>query len=210
MKYANAVNVKQYKKLPKSEREDFGFWYRLPKLYEWGGERFEDYWKQNYPIQFRLREGIENLLISISVFKDKLIENTWTRIFPKNAWARKVIPHTYSDKPELIQDFLFACIIDFVENEPIEYTDWESSKEHKQTWKTINNLYKFAKYTLPARKKRINELMSESYGEESLTKFAGKPENPTIMELIALEKQTEKEMQQNLLEIVKIRQFLWT
>ena len=123
MKYANAVNVKEYKELPKSEREDFGFWYRLPKLYEWGGEKFEDYWKQNYPIQFRIREGIENLLISISVLKDKLIENTWTKIFPKNAWARKVVPNLWCDKPELIQDFLFACIIDFVEKEPIDMTD---------------------------------------------------------------------------------------
>ena len=52
MKYANAVNVKEYRKLPRPEREDFGFWYRLPKMYELDGESFEDYWKQNYPIQF--------------------------------------------------------------------------------------------------------------------------------------------------------------
>ena len=210
MKYANAVNVKQYKELPKSEREDFGFWYRLPKLYEWGGETFENYWKQNYPIQFRLREGIENLLISISVFKDKLIENTWTKIFPKNEWVRKVIPHTYSDKPELIQDFLFASIIDFVENEPIYMTDWQSDKKRAEIWKTIDKSYKFAKYTLPARTKRINEMLSESYDEESLMKFVENPENPIIEELSALEKQTETEIQQNLIEIVKIRQYLWT
>ena len=198
MKNVNAINVKQYKELPKSEREVFGFWYRLPKLYEWGGERFEDYWKQNYPIQFRIRDGVENLLISISVFKDKLIENTWTKIFPKNAWARKIIPHTYSDKPELIQDFLFASIIDFVDNEPTEYTDWESSNEHKQTWKTINNLYKFAKYTLPARRNRLNEMMSELYDEKSLMEFVDKSDDPRYEEMSALEKQTETEIQQNL------------
>ena len=210
MKTANVTNVTQYKELPKSEREAFGFWYRLPKLYEWGGERFEDYWKSNYPIQFRIREGIENLLISISVYKDKLIENTWTRIFPKNAWARKIIPHTYSDKPELIQDFLFACIIDFVENEPTEYTDWESSKEHKQTWETINKLYKFAKHTLPARRNRLNEMLSELYDEKSLMEFVDKSDDSRYEEMSALEKQTETEIQQNLLEIVKIRQYLWT
>ena len=210
MKNVNAINVKQYKELPKSEREAFGFWYRLPKLYEWGGERFEDYWKQNYPIQFRIREGIENLLISFSVFKDKLIDNTWTRIFPKNTWARKIVPHTYSDKPELIQDFLFACIIDFVENEPTEYTNWESSKKHKQTWETINKLYKFAKHTLPTRRKRLDEMMSELYTEKSLMEYVDKPDDPRYEEMSALEKQTEKEIQKNLLEIVKIRQYLWT
>jgi hypothetical protein len=210
MKTVNAINVKQYKELPKSEREIFGFWYRLPKLYEWGGERFEDYWKKHYPIQFRVREGIENLLISISVLKDKLIENTWTRIFPKNTWARKIVPHTYSDKPELIQDFLFACIIDFVDNEPTEYTDWESSKEHKQTWETINKLYKFAKHTLPARRKRLDEMMSGLYDEKSLMEFVDKSDDPRYEEMSALEKQTETEIQQNLLEIVKIREYLWT
>ena len=210
MKYAKAVSVKQYKELPKSEREVFGFWYRTPELYELGGETFEDYWKQNYPIQFRIREGIENLLISISVFKDKLIENTWTRIFPKNAWARKVVPHTYSDKPELIQDFLFASIIDFVENEPIDMTDWQSDKKRAEIYRSIENLYKFAKYTLPARRKRLDELISELYDEESLMKFVDKSDDPKYEELSFLEKQTEKEIQQNLLEIVKIRQYLWT
>jgi hypothetical protein len=210
MKSANVVNVKQYKELPKSEREVFGFWYRLPKLYEWGGERFEDYWKQNYPIQFIIREGIENLLISISVFKDKLIENTWTKIFPKNAWARKIVPHTYSDKPELIQDFLFASIIDFVENEPIDMTDWQSDKKRAEVYRNIENVYKFAKYTLPARRKRLDELMTELYDEKSLMEFVDKSDDPRFEEMSALEKQTESEIQRNLLEIIKIRQHLWT
>ena len=210
MKNVNVSNVKQYKELPKSEREVFGFWYRLPKLYEWGGERFEDYWKQNYPIQFRIRDGIENIFITLSVWKDKLIENTWTRTFPKNAWARKIIPHTYSDKPELIQDFLFACIIDFVENEPIDMTDWQSYKKRAEIYRNIENLYKFAKYTLPARRKRLEELMSELYDEKSLMEFVDKSDDPRYEEMSVLEKQTETEIQQNLLQIVKIREYLWT
>ena len=179
-------------------------------MYEWGGERFEDYWKQNYPIQFRIRDGIENIFITLSVWKDKLIENTWTRTFPKNAWARKIIPHTYSDKPELIQDFLFACIIDFVENEPIDMTDWQSDKKRAEIYRNIENLYKFAKYTLPARRKRLEELMSELYDEKSLMEFVDKSDDPRYEEMSVLEKQTETEIQQNLLQIVKIREYLWT
>ena len=41
-------------------------------------------------------------------------------------------------------------------------------------------------------------------------KFGDKLDNSTIKELSALEKQTETEIQQNLIEIVKIRQYLWT
>ena len=103
----------------------FGFWYRLPRLYEVGGGRFEDYWRENYPIQFRLRETCENVYISMSVFKRKLIENVWERMFPKNQWARNAIPHNYSDKIELVQEFLFECVIDFVENEPFESINWK-------------------------------------------------------------------------------------
>ena len=210
MKYANAVNVKQYKELPKSEREDFGFWYRLPKLYELDGGSFEDYWKSNYPFQFFVRNTFENFWITLSVWKDKFIDNIWRRCFPRNEWARKVIPHNYSDKPELIQDFLFASIIDFVENEPVYDIDWLSDKKRTEVWRQIDKSYKFAKYTLPARKKRIKEMLSESYDEEHFMKFGDKPDNSKIKELSALEKQTETEIQQNLIEIVKIRQYLWT
>lgn len=210
MKLANAVNVAQYKELPKSEREVFGFWYRTPELYELGGETFEDYWKKHYPIQFRIRNGVENLLISISVLKDKIRDNTWRRLFPKNAWARKLIPHTWCDKPELIQDFLFECIIDFVENEPIDMTDWQSDKKLAEIYRNIEKLYKFAKYTLPTRRKRLDEMMSELYDGKSLMEFDDKSDNPIYEEMSALEKQTETEIQQNLLEIVKIRQYLWT
>lgn len=210
MKNVNATNVKQYKELPESEREVFGFWYRLPKFYEWGGERFEDYWKKHYPVQFRIRDGVENFWITLSVWKDKIIDNTWRRLFPRNAWARKIIPHTYSDKVELIQDFLFASIIDFVENEPIDMTDWQSDKKHAEIYRDIEKLYKFAKHTLPARRKRLDEMMSELYDEESLMEFVDKSNDPKYEELSALEKQTETEIQQNLLQIVKIREYLWT
>ena len=53
-------------------------------------------------------------------------------------------------------------------------------------------------------------MLSELYDEESFMKFDDKSENPIIKELSALEKQTEKEIQQNLVEIVKIREHLWT
>ena len=117
MKNVNVSNVKDYDALPTSERECYGI-YRTPEFYEMKGESFEDYWKQKYPIQFFVRNSSENFWITLSVWKDKIIDNTWRRLFPRNAWARKIIPHTYSDKVELIQDFLFASIIDFVEKNP--------------------------------------------------------------------------------------------
>ena len=89
-------------------------------------------------------------------------------------------------------------------------TYWQSDKKRAEIYRNIENLYKFAKYTLPARRKRLDEMMSELYDEKSLMEFVDKSNNPRYEELSALEKQTEKEIQQNLLKIVKIRQYLWT
>ena len=36
---------------------------------------------------------------------------------PRQKWLTKHIPNTWKDKPELIQDILFACLIDYVEGE---------------------------------------------------------------------------------------------
>ena len=94
------------------------------------------------------------------MWKDKLIDNTWRRIFPKNKWARKIIPHTYSDKVELIKDFLFASIVDFIENEPIGYTDWESSEIHSDAFKRINKCYAFIKKEMS---KSRNEVVKVKY-----------------------------------------------
>lgn len=36
---------------------------------------------------------------------------------PRQKWLTKHIPNTWKDKPELVQDILFACLIHFVEEE---------------------------------------------------------------------------------------------
>ena len=53
-------------------------------------------------------------------------------------------------------------------------------------------------------------MLSELYTEDNLMEFIDKSDDRKYEELSALEKQTEKEIQQNLLEIVKIREYLWT
>ena len=209
MKTVKVSNVKDYDNLGKSEREAFGFWYRLPYLYEVGGERFEDYWKKQYPIQFRIRAGVENLLISVSILKDKLIDNIWKRCFPRNRWARKVIPHTYSDKTELIKNFLFASIIDFVENEDIDMTDWDSTEKMSDVRKRINICYDFVKTILPDRELEIEKLLHETYGDLELEDILNRPHDKE-QELKKLEETLEEDIQYYLTEIVQLRNYLWT
>jgi len=210
MKSAKASNLSEYKKLSKSERECFGL-YRTPEFYEMNGESFEDYWKSNYPIQFTIRNSSENFWITLSVWKDKIIDNTWRRLFPKNKWARKSIPHTYSDKVELIKDFLFASIVDFIENEPVEFTNWESSETNTDAFKRINKCYAFVKKEMPEKQNKIDELMDDLYGGRELDDFfSEKEEDKMFDEINKLSKDLEDEIQFYCVEIVSLRNFLWT
>ena len=210
MKPANASNLTEYKKLPKSEREFFGV-YRAPEFYEMNGDSFEEYWKQKYPIQFFVRNSSENFWITLSVWKDKIIDNTWRRLFPKNKWARKAIPHTYSDKVELIKDFLFASIVDFIENEPVEFTDWEADELHTDAFRRINKCYAFIKKELSEKQNKIDELMDDLYGNRELGDFFSKDvEDEMFDEINKLSKELEEEIQFYCVEIVSLRNFLWT
>ena len=210
MKPAKASNLAEYKKLPKSEREIFGV-YRTPEYYEMNGDSFEDYWKQKYPVQFFVRNSSENFWITLSVWKDKIIDNTWRRLFPKNKWARKIIPHTYSDKVELIKDFLFASIVDFIENEPIEITDWDSSKTHKDAFRRINKCYSFIKKEMPEKQNKIDELMDDLYGDTDINNFFTiEQEDEMFDEINKLSNELEQEIQFYCIEIVQLRNYLWT
>ena len=210
MKPANASNLSEYKKLPKAEREVLGI-YRTPEFYEMNGESFEEYWKQKYPVQFFVRNSSENFWITLSVWKDKIIDNTWRRLFPKNRWARKIIPHTYTDKVELIKDFLFASIVDFIENEPTELTDWESNKVHTDAFRRINKCYAFIVKELPEKQNKIDELMDDLYGNRELGDFFNEDvEDEMFDEINKLSKELEEEIQFYCVEVVSLRNFLWT
>lgn len=213
MKYINVSNVKEYEKLSFSERHFLGFWYRLPMYYEINqDETFEEYWKRKYPFQFFIRNTIENILISIEVIKDKIIDNTWRKLVPRNSWARKTIPHTYCDKPELIKEFLFASIVDFVENENIDLTDWEANETMSEVKNTIDEIYKFVKQTFPYKEARIEKLRSALYAEKSFEQLLGDPDydKDSFDRLKNLETELDTEIQQKLIQIIEIREYLWT
>ena len=46
-------------------------------------------------------------------------------VIPENRWAVKPVKRTWQDKPELIAEWLYAAVIDFVESEDcFNATDW--------------------------------------------------------------------------------------
>lgn len=55
------------------------------------------------------------------VFSKYFWNDIWYKITaffnPRQKWLTKHIPNTWKDKPELIQDILFACLVHYVEEE---------------------------------------------------------------------------------------------
>ena len=141
--------------------------------------------------------------------------------FPQNRWATKAIPRRYSDKPELIRDFLFAALVDYVEveqgeeflNDPLYASD-ENMPEQQQIYdQEARDLYWLIK-GLPARFAANNkawDLATQEPFEGDLLDKINCPEyqktvRPFIEEIYKIA-ETEKEICER---IVKIRGHFWT
>lgn len=77
---------------------------------------------------------------------------------PRQKWIKKHIKwNRFCDKVELIPDFLFGCIIHFVEEEKAyEYICWDNDKERKKVGKELKEAYHYARYDRPALLDTIN------------------------------------------------------
>ena len=65
---------------------------------------------------------------------------------PQNRWAVKPVRRTWQDKPELIREWLYASIIDFVEREKcFEVTDWEYTENTRRLAAELREVYEWAK-----------------------------------------------------------------
>ena len=75
-----------------------------------------------------------------------------TTLNPQQKWIKKHIKwNQFCDKVELIPDFLFGCIIHFVEEEKAyEYICWDNDKERKKVGKELKEAYHYARYDRPA------------------------------------------------------------
>ena len=222
-KYANAHNLEDYIALPVSERERWGFWYKEPSSYLVGGGDFDSFWKKHYPLQYRVREFFSDVKIWLSVKKRQWYERVICRIRPKNKWATQVIPHTWTDKTSLIEEFLFASIVHFVEEEgKTSMVDWNHDERHRDIWRRITNVYNFITVELPEREKQEGEwlrLLCKDEGKsvkEQINSFLAngfkknKKERKIQLALDLHESETQELIQKNLKEIIDLRPFLWT
>ena len=106
---------------------------------------------------------------------------------------------------------MFASIVDFIENEPTELVDWESSETHTDAFRRINQCYAFIKKEMLEKQNKIDELMDDLYGDRELGDFFSEDvEDEMFDEINKLSKELEDEIQFYCVEIVSLRNFLWT
>lgn len=152
MKKANATELSEYLKLPKEERQSSWGWYYEPHAYRYYGfddprnGEFEDYFKQNYPIQYFFRNFIETISWVLKIRTSIVSYHLSNFFFHKQRWLK--IDRSWCDKTELIPDLIFQCLIHFVEEEKgIEITDWKAEGyDHTDKKEDLKRAYRYAKY----------------------------------------------------------------
>lgn len=144
---------------------------------------------------------------------------------PQQRWIKKFIKyHSWCDKTGLIPDFIFGCIIHFVEEEGcFEIIDWESDGEHSDASKIIREVYEYAKYGRNKDEQKYLDKLREwsevhSFGLENFEDGSVKMINTTkdkkkekilFEELSIIEKEKEKREKQMVEKVISILPFLW-
>lgn len=80
---------------------------------------------------------------------------------PQNRWAVKPVKRTWQDKPELVADWLYAAVIDFVEGEKcFEQTDWEWNENVRRLGAELREVYTWAKTGRAEFDKRVQSTIT--------------------------------------------------
>jgi hypothetical protein len=217
-KYANATNLKDYKALPKKERERWGFWYKLPKAYTVGGGSFEPFFKKEYPIQYRVRKFFWDIDVWIGSKKLMLEQDILPKFFPKNKWARKSIPKHYELHQTLIQNFCVGALDNYINSHHFKMVDWEAEERFRKIYIEIMAVHTFFFKELPNRENEENKIFNllypkeeekndkdffEDWLENGLKEDKGKDKHYRLL-LYLHQQETEELIEKNLKKIIEL------
>ena len=188
MDVTNSVDVhtvEEFKAVPLKERVrhvwfwPFGPWYMtpyaLPHTFNHRGNESSDWDKcyeflrTEFPVQVYLREDLsKSSFVYFFKFKWWDIKDFYhrriKRMFkPFNKELVKVIPRReWKDKTTIIPDFLYACVIDFVEVEKcFEHNDY--TEHNKDFAVMLMIVYDFAKFGRKELNKKVNDALNVAH-----------------------------------------------
>ena len=99
-------------------------------------------------------------------------------------WIYKYIPkREYADKTHLIPEFLFGCVIEFVESEKcFEHIDYSDCPSHEKFARELKRCYSFAKKVRPFMQQSIDEELAEASKKNPMVWKESK-EDDSLLEL---------------------------
>ena len=128
---------------------------------------------------------------------------------PRQKWIKKHIEYnSWCDKVELIPDFLFGCVIHYVEEEQcFERINWDDLPEHKKFANGLKKCYEYAKNGRSDLEKQL---------DEAYPKFSNLEEEPDLRsynekyaEVHRLEAEIIKLDRRYMTWIVANKDFMW-
>lgn len=152
------------------------------------------------------------------------MHNLWYKIkckfyYKYNTVTAKTLSSTWNDRCDLLPHIMFAILDDFINKEkPGEIINWESDKEHSQAWKDMNNLLKwfhgvylkFDEYEGLEFDRDIDNMWEEDDGSGFRTLKPSTEHDEKILKIVwDREAQMRKDLEEKLIELVKIRKWLW-
>lgn len=144
-------------------------------------------------------------------------------LFPKQKWLTKKVPRGWSDKPELIRDILFECLVNYVEEEKaFDNLGWDwsdeveaghiSQEEADATNKAREELewaYVYIKCHRPRKKAYENDLLDKAFEGVDFFDTIPKQQEAILDESIKIEDYIREHDQKTLDIIVKHYERLW-
>ena len=123
---------------------------------------------------------------------------------PRQRWIKKHIKYKqWCDKVELIPDFLFGCIVHFVEEEKcFERIDWKASgPQHAKAADELQECYEYITVARPA----LEQQLDDAY--DNLPEVGSYEEK--YADVISTEKAIEDGDKKYMMWIVKNKDYLW-
>lgn len=174
--------------------------------------------KEDYPIQYFFREvvrlEISIVLVRIRDFIYYLKCKFW---YKYNILKLRDNPR-WLDSDSKIELALQKILIDFVEKERLfEIINWESDKKHKEVKRFLNEAYFYYKHVKKELEKQLDDLLTETYGKQSVFDFLEEMENLDKNKELQRKGKQIDELEQRIFDndteffirMIKLRKFLW-
>lgn len=164
----------------------------------------------------------ENIYWSIRIFFDRVYWNLYYTFVPQHQSLRKAIPREWQDLDAIVENFLCAVIISFVEEEGgleqidmIEEYERSSIEKIESDWGSVKYFNDYRDSRLPDYQKLREIYNWVTTGRKSMQNYidniyARKDYLDFSSEIEKAEKRMQEKDTEMLADLIRLRKYLWT